>query len=188
MVQQSYSFSEIPESNKQEFYDFLKKQSQKSDKVEKNFLSEARISHFYGCNVLALYLPQSSLEIVAFISYKKTRDNYINIYFIYTSPEYRGNGLQKELIKYVLKKEKPNRIYSLASTIHSVLFYYKQGYDFWGYTKKNELVMDTLIDNNNRTEPTKAEKILKKHGYNIGCKFSEKMVADFIMKFYKDFV
>jgi len=183
LTEESVSFCYIPESEKQMFYDFLKSQSKASQsKEDKSFLSEARISHFYGCKVLAMCANDG--EICGFISYKHGKDDYLNIYFIYTVPEYRGQGVQRALIEYTLKKEDPKRIYSLASTLDSVMFYNKLGFTFWGYTKKRELVVDHDISTS-RTEPTKAAKVLKKNDFNIGCLYSQKMVEDFIIEFYE---
>lgn len=184
------SFVYIQEQDKQMFYDFLKSQSKiVNTKEEKHFLSEARISHFYGCKVLMLYdaykaLTEFRMDPVGFIAYKCGKDGYLSIYFIYTAPKYRGQGNQKKIIDYVLQHENPKRIYSLASTLDSVMFYHKLGYTFWGYTKKHELVVDYDISAS-RTEPTKATKVLKKNDFNIGCKYSQKMIEDFIIEFYE---
>lgn len=174
----------LPESQKQLFYDFLKSESKNTEsKEEKHFLSEARISYFYGCKVLILS-QHNEREPHGFIAYKYGKDGYLNIYFIYTSPKYRGQGVQKALIEYTLKQENPKRIYSLASTLDSVIFYNKLGWKFWGYTKKHELVVDHDISTS-RSEPTKAAKVLKKNDFNIGCSYSQKMIEDFIIEFYE---
>lgn len=186
----STSFTYIPVDKKQMFYDFLKQESKNASKEDKHFLSEARISHFYGCEVLCLY-SSDRLDITSFISYKITRDGYMNIYFIYTTPEERGKGYQKQILDYAFKIENPTRIYSLASTIHSVVFYHKRGYKFYGYNDRKELVMDTPLITSIKTLPTKAIKTLKKNKVSpIPAEFSEwseDQVIDFISENYPEF-
>lgn len=181
----------VPESEKQMFYDFTKEDSKATtDKNEKKFLTEARISYFYGCKVLMFFIDGSP---AGFIAYQQCKDSYMNIYFVYTSPKFRGRGIQKMLINAAIEHEEPCRIYSLASTIHSIILYSKMGFKFWGETMKGELVMDHQMWKS-ADQPVKALKALKKNGINKPQTISdissltEDEITDCIVRLHPDYL
>lgn len=143
---------------------------------EKKFLGEIRVGVLYNCTMVVL--EDDSVEghpILSIISYTITK-RYLNIYFMYTTPGYRGIGLNNAILDFVRDKHEGeiDRIYVITSTLDSVAFYFKKGFNFWGLDKNRCLVAE--FDIVETEQPRKSAKVCKE--LYLGEPLSEERIID----------
>lgn len=128
---------------------------------EKKFLGEIRVGVLYNCTMVVLEDEEvDGHPFLSLISYTITK-RYLNIYFMYTTPGFRGIGLNNAILDYVMKNHATeiDRIYVITSTLDSVAFYFNKGFKFWGLDKNKCLVAE--FDIAETQQPRKSEKVCK---------------------------
>jgi hypothetical protein len=126
---------------------------------EKKFLGEIRVGVLYNCSMVVIEDDQvEGHPILSLISYTITK-RYLNIYFMYTTPGFRGIGLNNAILDYVMKNHAADidRIYVITSTLDSVAFYFNKGFKFWGLDKHRCLVAE--FDITATEQPRKSAKV-----------------------------
>lgn len=145
----------IKKLTKEEFYDWLKHmKSEDISKHDKKFIGEMRISAFYKCTLLA-YIEDD--RILSIVCYTVTR-GYLNIYYHYTLPAFRRNGLSFRLFEWCEENEVYDRIYARASSDEARGFYNKHGFTIYGLDKDGSSLVEKHIRKTNT--PIKSMKYL----------------------------
>ena len=128
---------------------------------EKKLMGEIRVGVLYNCTMVVVEDEEvDGHPFLSLISYTVTK-RYLNIYFMFTTPGFRGIGLNNAILDYVMKKhaDEIDRIYVITSTLDSVAFYFNKGFKFWGLDKSRCLVAE--FDIVETDQPRKAAKVCK---------------------------
>jgi ribosomal protein S18 acetylase RimI-like enzyme len=148
---------------KEEFYAWLAEvKSTDISKHDKKFLGEMRIAAFYKCTMLAI-TGENSDDILSVLCYTITK-GYLNIYYHYTLPDCRREGLSYKLFEWCIENEPFDRIYARASSDEARGFYKKHGFTFYGLDKAGSTLVEKHIRKTNA--PIKSSRFLVGAGTN----------------------
>lgn len=142
----------IQKIEKEEFYEWiantkaLYKQGLIS-KEDNKFIGSMRIAWFYK-NTLLAYKNQQG-EILGILTYTITK-GYFNIYYHYTLPTFRSQGISTAMYNWVLENETFDRIYARASTPEAVIFYTRKNFTFYGKDADHAEYVEKHLQQSNR--------------------------------------
>lgn len=172
------NFKEI--LTKQELYDWLnfisRTDKERLTPKEKKFLGEIRVGILYNCRMIVVEDEDiDGHPFLSLISFTITK-RYLNIYFMFTRPEFRGIGLNHAVLSHIMETfaNEFDRVYVITSTLDSVAFYFRKGFKFWGLDKHRCLVAE--FDKTETEQPRKAQKVCQE--LYLGEPLTEERVVD----------